>query len=95
MPPEAPISFTASAVDNCDGDPWVVLTGYDCWKETKKGKRIDKTNSCVVHLDGDQVTILDSGGVGTTIAWDVWAEDSCGNVATQVCEVDVIRKGGP
>ncbi|MBN1147854.1 MAG: C1 family peptidase [Anaerolineales bacterium] len=93
IPPDAPIAFTATAIDNCDEDAFVEITGFDCFTFTKKGKRIDKTKSCVVSLAGNRITILDSGGVGTYITWNVRAVDNCGNVSQKVCKVHVIRKG--
>ena len=94
-PPDAPISFTATAIDNCDSDPFVEITGYDCFFFTKKGKRIDKTESCVVDVVGDTITILDSGGVGTRITWTVLSVDECGNSSQPDCMVEVIKKGKP
>lgn len=94
-PPDAPISFKASAIDNCDAAPVVEIITYDCFFYTKKGKRIDKTESCVVEVEGDTITILDSGGVGDNITWTVLATDSCGNVAELVCDVEVINPGNP
>jgi hypothetical protein len=88
-PPDAPISFTATAIDNCAPNPSVVITGYDCFFLTKKGKRIDKTESCVVSYQDDTITILDSGGVGSVIEWNVSATDSCGNVAEPTFQVPV------
>jgi len=82
-PPDAPISFTATASDACD----VVIPqiiAYDCYKFTKKGKRVDKTDSCIVTLSGSSITISDSGGVGTFINWTLEAEDSSGNAASAV-----------
>jgi hypothetical protein len=93
VPPDAPIQFTATAADNCDGDPLVVITGYDCFKTTKKGKQIDKKASCVVDVIGDSVTILDTGGAGDHIIWNVLTIDGCGNASERTCEVDVVRKG--
>ncbi len=93
IPPDVPISFRATATDNCDSDPFVELTGYDCYKYTKKGKRIDKTESCVVEIAGDQVTILDSGGVGDQITWIVESIDDCGNTSTFTCEIEVVNPG--
>jgi hypothetical protein len=90
-PPQAPITFVATVTDNCDPDPTVVITGYECYKFTKKGKKIDKGESCIVEIVGDSITIHDVGGVGTFIAWDVSATDACGNGATQECEVEVVR----
>jgi hypothetical protein len=90
-PPDAPISFIATAMDNCDESPSVVITAYDCYMYTKKGKRIDKTESCVVEMAGDQITILDSGGVDDHIAWIVEATDNCGNSSNEQCEVLVVN----
>ncbi|MEA1901565.1 MAG: C1 family peptidase, partial [Thermodesulfobacteriota bacterium] len=66
-PADAPISFTTMATDNCDNEPSVEITEFDCFKYTKKGKRIDKTMSCVVEVNGDTITIVDSGGVNVNI----------------------------
>ena len=38
IPPDAPISFQATAVDNCDSNPTVVITSFDC-NETKTNKK--------------------------------------------------------
>jgi hypothetical protein len=91
-PPDAPISFTATATDNC-GVSSVMITEYDCFKFTKKGKRIDKTESCMVAVDGATITILDSGGVGDNIVWTVHATDSSGNVTPSQCAVEVVNPG--
>jgi hypothetical protein len=90
-PPEAPISFTAFATDNCDDAPTIEITGYDCFMYTKKGKRIDKTESCMVSMDGATVTIDDSGGVGDNITWEVSATDCSGNNSTSTCAVEVVN----
>jgi hypothetical protein len=92
-PPDAPVSFTATATDNCDGDASVGISEFDCFKHTKKGKRIDKTESCAIVVEGDAITILDSGGVGDHITWTVRASDSCGNETEQQCEVEVVNPG--
>jgi hypothetical protein len=94
-PPDAPISFTATATDNCDGDPSVEITEYDCYFFTKKDKRIDKTESCVVEISGDTITILDSGGVDDQIEWTISAEDNCGNAAGATHTVSVVKPGKP
>ncbi len=91
IPPDAPISFTATAIDNCDTNPIVVIVDFDCFKFTKKGKRIDKTESCEVLIAGDTITILDSGGVGDRIEWTVEATDACGNTEPLTCGVDVVN----
>lgn len=92
VPPDATISFTASADDNCSVDT-VAITGFACWFTNGAGKIIDKTESCVVSIDGDTVTISDSGGVDTMITWDVEASDGSGNTSTTQCSVDVINPG--
>lgn len=94
-PPDAPISFTATATDNCAGDPSVEIIGYDCFKFTKKGKRIDKTESCIVGVNGDTVTIVDSGGVNDNITWTVRSNDNCGNVSESTCSVLVVLPERP
>jgi hypothetical protein len=90
-PPDAPISFTATATDFCTDDPFVEIIGYDCFKFTKKGKRIDKTESCVVEIDGDTITIVDSGGVDDNITWTVRAVDNSGNVTESTCSTLVVK----
>ncbi|MFC1773863.1 hypothetical protein ACFL3A_10990, partial [Pseudomonadota bacterium] len=87
-PKDAPISFSSSANDNCQADS--VITAYDCYSFTKKGRRIDKTESCVVQIETDTLTILDSGGVGDNITWVSEATDSSGNQTTESCAVTVI-----
>lgn len=91
IPPDAPVTFTATATDNCDESPTVEITGHDCFKFTKKGKRIDKTESCVVVFSSDTVTINDSGGVDNTITWNVRATDCTGNESTAMCSVHVVN----
>lgn len=88
-PPDAPIVFMATADDSCDDTVVPEITDVDCWKFTKKGKRIDKTESCVVNADGSMVEIAESGGVGTHIGWTVRAQDSAGNTAETSCEIEV------
>lgn len=90
-PPDAPISFTASAIDNCDSTPSVEVVDYRCFMTTKKGKAIDKEASCMVGFSGNTVTINDSGGVGDNIYWTVQATDCSGNVSTKECSVMVVN----
>ena len=94
-PPDAPISFTATATDNCSVAS-VQVDSFECFKHTKKGKKIDKGESCVVSTDGATVTISDSGGVDDNIVWQVTAVDGSGNSITQSCTVVVVNPGhGP
>ena len=88
-PTDVPISFTATAADICEGDLTPVITEFDCFKLTKKGKRIDKTDSCVVSIVGDTITISNSGGVDDHITWKAEATDGSGNVGMVECEVIV------
>jgi hypothetical protein len=60
---------------------------------TRKGKRVDKTSSCEVAIEGALVTILDSGGVGDHIGWEIHAEDGGGNALTMDCELVVVNPG--
>jgi hypothetical protein len=95
-PPDAPISFTATAADNCDESPVAAVTAYDCTWTNGAGKVKSKLESCVVEFAGPTVTILDSGGVGDHISWTVEATDACGNVVQETCAVDVVKPGkGP
>lgn len=88
-PVDAPITFVASANDNCEAT--VQISEFDCYALTKKGKRIDKTGSCVVQLGDGMITILDSGGVGDNISWIVHASDSSGNKVVRQCSVTVVK----
>ncbi len=91
-PPDAPISFTALGFDNC-GVSTVSITEFDCFKFTRNGKRIDKTESCAVVFDSDTLWIEDSGGVGTNITWEVTAVDTSGNDIRMGCGVEVVNPG--
>lgn len=91
VPPDAPVSFTATASDNCDALPSVEITAYDCFAFTRNGRRIDKRESCVVQVDGATITVLDSGGVGDNVSWTVRAQDNCGNVTPVTCGLTVVR----
>ena len=84
----------ATATDNC-GVESVAIFEPDCFKFTKKGKRIDKTESCVVSVAGDTITIDDSGGVGDHISWKISVTDVNGNSAEGSCEVIVVDPGNP
>jgi hypothetical protein len=99
VPPDAPISFTATATDNGTANPVVAITLFECWAINGAGKRIDKSESCVVSIDGATIAILDSGGVGTHIDWTVTASDDSADShdATENFGVEVVNpgRGGP
>ena len=98
VPPDAPISFTATATDNGTANPTVTITSFECWAINGAGKRIDKSESCVVSIDGATITILDSGDVGDHIEWTVTATDDSGNTSAEttfgVVVVNPGRGGG-
>jgi hypothetical protein len=91
VPSVVPISFNSSALDSCSGSRPTTITDYSCYKE-KKGKLVDKSESCIVQIDGGTLTILDSGGVDNNIEWVVTATDAVGNSATTTCHVAVVKK---
>ncbi len=85
-PPEAPISFTGSAVNACGPAPAPTVTGYDCWKPGGGGK--PHPAGCTVLIDGATILIRNSGGVGTHIEWTLESGDE-----TLQCEVVVANPG--
>ena len=94
VPPNAPLSFTATSSDTCDPNPVVVITSFECYFINGSGKRVDKSESCVVAIDGATITILDSGGVGDHITWTTTATDGSGNTSQEtVFEVEVVNPG--
>ena len=92
VPPDAPISFTATSTDNC-GSVSTEIRGFSCVKLTKKNRLVDKTESCEVSIDGDTITIIDSGGVGDQISWTAAATDLSGNETDTTCELNVVNPG--
>lgn len=93
-PPDAPISFTATVTDNCDGGPDSAITGSQCYMIGKGGRIVDKSESCIVDIVGNTITVLDVGGVGDHIEWTVNATDDCGNASEQTCSVLVVNPAG-
>ncbi|MCI5157033.1 MAG: hypothetical protein D3906_01085 [Candidatus Electrothrix sp. AUS1_2] len=91
-PPDTPISFTATAEDNCSVA--VEITDYSCYKVKKDGSQQSKMESCVVSTSGDTITISDSGGVGDNIVWSIVATDPSGNETTAAGSVSVVNPGG-
>lgn len=89
IPSDTPISFTASAQDACGVVTGVDITDFECWAINGAGAKIDKKFSCVVQLDGDTLTVVNSGGVGDNIEWTVSSSDDAGNISTKTCSVTV------
>ena len=91
IPPDAPISFTASATDLAG----VTLeSAYRCYMINGAGKEVNKEDSCVVQTDGGTLSVLDSGGVGDNIVWTVTATDANDNVTTSSCTIFVHNPSG-
>jgi hypothetical protein len=82
VPEKGGISFKATATDVCSGVSGVAIAGYTCTKPA----------SCRVRIQGDTITILDSGGVGDTISWTVSAGDAAGNGGQKTCQLNVVKK---
>ena len=91
-PPQIPITYMATAADVCDPAAQPVITAYDCFAFTSGGKKVDKTSSCKVFFVGDKLTITQSGGVGTTITWNVAVTDAGGNTTQKTCSVLAVKK---
>lgn len=81
-PPDAPISFTATAVNSCGPAASPTITGYECWKLTGNGHR--HPANCQVNIAGPTIEIEHTNGVGTHIDWTVEAGSS-----TLLCSVEV------
>jgi len=94
VPPNKPVSFTATATDLCTAGAIVpALIDYECFKINGAGKVVDKTKSCKVTLNGPTVTIKNTGGVGQHIAWIARGVDGSGNAREVTCEVVVANPG--
>jgi len=95
-PPKTPVSFAATASDVCTASVIVPeLVDFECFKINGAGKRVDKTTSCKVTLDGPTITIRNSVGVGNHIVWTARGVDGSGNVRDVTCEVEVTNPGRP
>jgi hypothetical protein len=92
VPGDVPVSFTATATDEC-GSATVSIVNVTAYKIANNGKIIDKSDSTEIEVNGDTITITDSGGVGTIIEWTTVAVDECGNSTTAVCSVTVVNPG--
>ncbi|UCE00641.1 MAG: PKD domain-containing protein [Chloroflexota bacterium] len=92
VPSDAPVAYTGTATDTCDGQIEPVISGFDCYKLSKKGKRIDKTESCIVSFEGAALSIQDSGGIDDIITWSLSVRDNNGNQAIKECKIQVIKK---
>jgi microsomal dipeptidase-like Zn-dependent dipeptidase len=89
-PPGTPVTFTASAADKCGLRSILVREPY-CFKINGEGKEVPVP--CHVSIEGETITILNSGGVGTFITWEAFADDDADNSISLSCEVEVVNPG--
>jgi hypothetical protein len=90
-PPSAPQSFTATAVDQCDGALTPAVGEVTCFRY--KGTERKVHNNCHVEIAGDTLTIRNSGGVGNHVEWTIEVTDGSGNSSTATCLITVVRPG--
>jgi hypothetical protein len=76
------ITFTATASDTCSGISTLAIKNYSC----------TKPQECVAQIQGNAITVLNSGGIGDTISWTVSAVDGAGNTSQKSCQVSVVGK---
>ncbi|MDP2305761.1 MAG: FG-GAP-like repeat-containing protein [Pseudomonadota bacterium] len=90
-PSDASVDFTATTTDNCGST--VTIDEYDCFKVNSNGSVQSKLDSCEVILDGDTITVVEGGGVGTQITWTATATDDAGNTVSTECGIEVANPG--
>jgi hypothetical protein len=84
-PPEAPVSFIATAVNAC-GEVTASITSAACWKLGDNGER--HPAGCKLDIASPTIEIQNTGGVDTHIEWTVE-----GGGQTLQCEVLVANPG--
>ncbi len=90
VPPNKPVSFTATATDVCTVAVVPQLSDLACFKINGSGKVIDK--KCKATLNGPTITIDKTGGVGQHFAWTARAVDGSGNVREVACAQTISQK---
>ena len=88
-PYDTPTTFRVVASDMC-GDVDLTLE-HDCHKLKRDGSITSKLDACDVVINGGQVTVVDTGGVGTIITIRATATDNCGNSTSEEFVVNVQR----
>ena len=91
FPNDEPISFKATAGDSCSAVGAVTISNVECFEVKSNGRLVDKTSLCRIQLNGDTLTILNSGGVNTVIRWAASVKDAANNERSETCEVLVAR----
>jgi uncharacterized repeat protein (TIGR01451 family) len=88
-PPDAAVSYTATAEDLCDGDLEPRVTDVQCFRVNPAGRRIDLP--CHATTEGATIEIHRTGGVGTIIEWSAFVTDESGNRTEKQCRVEVVE----
>ncbi len=90
-PSSTPVTFTATAADKCGLQSVLVQEPY-CFKINPAGKEVPVP--CHTSIEGETITIHNSGGVGTIISWEALAEDVAANTSAERCELRVVNRRG-
>jgi len=89
---QVPISFTATASDNCQVAS-VEVANATCQLIGLNGNVVELPwRACRVSLEGDTLTVPRAPGVRRRITWEATATDGAGNSITRSCETTVLRK---
>ena len=88
-PKDVPISFTVTTEDVC-GTSGVALS-YTCTAINSQGKIIDRSSTCKVTINGGNVLISQSGGVGNLFTITAVSTDECGNMSEKKLVIKVLR----
>jgi hypothetical protein len=84
---EPPVAFKATAADTCGPAEPVVIESADCFKEAPEG-RVKDNPSCKLTIQGDTLTIENTGGVDI-VQWTTRSADGFGNVGRKTCEIRI------
>jgi hypothetical protein len=91
-PNQAPLLVNVDAT----GNNGATITGFEMFvlpvAVNGSGRIIDKSYSAQWTIDGNQLLITDSGGVGTVFFVFVAAIDSNGSVNTDFFTIEVVKK---
>lgn len=77
---DPPVSFTATAVDNC---------GLEQVRIARRSVRCLGDDDCEHSVDGATITFFEVDDDVTSIRWRARAVDDAGNVSRQTCQVDI------
>lgn len=88
---DVPVSFTATATDNCADIAGldVEIVDHRCVRFERSGERKDRTGACLVRTEGASIVIgrPAGGGAANEISWLVRATDAAGNSSRASCRV--------